>query len=321
MNKAEKVSTAEDSIMSSPIEEKSVLGFSRRLSKYRFGFTLTLLIMAFILVVMWRDIVVSKYPGEQGVYWSRFFGGTSDLVLGDGTHLKFPWDEIYIYSTRLYKIGDKITLLTKDGMQIVVEWSVRFRIDPAHLPELHRNLGPDFAEKVVVPEVISSLRQVLGNYSADEIYAKDEEDLLEEIDDRVRTRVEMFHPIVFETVMLLSLDLPPEMQKGIVEKLLFEQRLLSYGFRLQAEEEEKKRKIIEAEGIKAFEETSKIPMLKWRGIDATLELAKSPNAKIIIMGTGQNNMPLLLNADSPNSDAQAGNRVNPANAVSPTKGK
>jgi regulator of protease activity HflC (stomatin/prohibitin superfamily) len=131
----------------------------------------------------------------------------------------------------------------------------------------------------------------------------------------------MFHPIIFETVMLLSLDLPPEMQKGIVEKLLFEQRLLSYGFRLQAEEEEKKRKIIEAEGIKAFEETSKIPMLKWRGIDATLELAKSPNAKIIIMGTGQNNMPLLLNADSPNSDAQAGNRVNPANAVSLTKGK
>jgi regulator of protease activity HflC (stomatin/prohibitin superfamily) len=102
---------------------------------------------------------------------------------------------------------------------------------------------------------------------------------------------------------------------------LYEQRLLSYDFRLQAETEEKKRKIIEAEGIKAFEETSKVPMLKWRGIDATLELAKSPNAKIIIMGTGQNNMPLLLNADSPNLDAHAANRVNPANPLPPAKDK
>jgi soluble P-type ATPase len=40
-------------------------------------------------------------------------------------------------------------------------------------------------------------------------------------------------------------------------------------------------------------------MLKWRGIQATTELAKSPNSKIIIMGTGQNNLPLLLNADTP----------------------
>jgi regulator of protease activity HflC (stomatin/prohibitin superfamily) len=321
MSKADQTATVEDTSLTSTIEETPVRGFSQRLSQYRFGFTLTLLILAFILVVLWRDIVVSKYPGEQGVYWSRFFGGTSDMVLGEGTHLKFPWDEIYIYSTRVHKVGAKTILLTKDGMEIVIEWAVRYRVDSAHLPELHRNLGPDYAERVVVPEVISSLRQVLGNYSADQIYAKDEMDLLEEIDDRVRTRVEMYHPVIFETLLLLSLVLPEEMKKGIVEKLLYEQRLLSYDFRLQAETEEKKRKIIEAEGIKAFEETSKVPMLKWRGIDATLELAKSPNAKIIIMGTGQNNMPLLLNADSPNLDAHAANRVNPANPLPPAKDK
>ncbi|MDK9725686.1 MAG: prohibitin family protein [Sterolibacteriaceae bacterium MAG5] len=307
MNKADKTSMAEDSSSSqSDVDAKPPLGLSGRLLKYRFGITLSLLVLAFILVVMWRDILVPKYPGEQGIYWSRFFGGTSDMLLGEGTHLKFPWDEIYIYSTRVMKVSDKTVLLTKEGMEIVVDWAARYRIDPAHLPELHRNLGPDYANKVVVPEVISSLRQVFGKYSAEEIYAKSEEDLLEEIDDRARTRMEMFHPIIFETMLLLSLSLPREMQQGIVDKLLYEQRLLSYHYRLRAEEEEKKRKVIEAQGIKAFEETSKVSMLKWRGIDATLELARSPNTKIVVMGTGQNNMPLLLNADGPTTEGQAG---------------
>jgi regulator of protease activity HflC (stomatin/prohibitin superfamily) len=313
MNEADKTEQAGDALSYfAEAKDKPALGLVGRLRKYRFGITLSLLILAFIVVVMWRDILVPKYPGEQGIYWSRFFGGTSDMVMGEGTHLKLPWDEIYIYSTRVMKVSDKTVLLTKEGMEIVVDWAARYRVDPAHLPELHRNLGPDYANKVVVPEVISSLRQVFGKYSAEEIYAKSEEDLLEEIDDRARTRMEMFHPIIFETMLLLSLSLPREMQQGIVDKLLYEQRLLSYHYRLRAEEEEKKRKIIEAQGIKAFEETSKVSMLKWRGIDATLELARSPNTKVVVMGTGQNNMPLLLNADGPSGPVPEGQAGKPA---------
>lgn len=316
MKESDKTEQAGDAWSSlAKAEDKPVLGLVGRLQKHRFNITLSLLILAFIVVVMWRDILVPKYAGEQGIYWSRFFGGTSDMVLGEGTHFKFPWDEIYIYSTRVMKVSEKTVLLTKEGMEIVVDWAARYRVDPAHLPELHRNLGPDYTEKVVVPEVISSLRQVFGKYSAEEIYAKSEEELLEEIDDRARARMEMFHPIIFETMLLLSVSLPREMQQGIVDKLLYEQRMLSYNYRLQAEEEEKKRKLIEAEGIRAFEETSRVSMLKWRGIEATLELARSPNAKIVVMGTGQNNMPVLLNADGPvgpTPASQAGKSVAPA---------
>lgn len=267
----------------------------------RFHITLFFLVVAFILVVLWRDIMVPKYSGEQGVYWSRFFGGTSDLVLGEGTHLKFPWDEIYVYSTRIMLRSQKTVLLTKDGMAVSLDWAVRYRIDPSRLPELHRTLGPQYADRVVVPEVISALRQVVGGYSADQVYAKAEVDLIEEIEDKVKTRVEMYHPIFFETILILGLNLPDEMERGIVEKLLYEQRLLSYDFRLQAEDQERRRKIIEAEGIREFEKTTGMSLLKWRGIEATTELAKSPNSKIIIMGTGQNSLPLLLNADTPST--------------------
>ncbi len=269
----------------------------RWLGAHRFQVTLTLLIVAFVLVAFWREILVPKHAGEQGVYWSRFFGGTSDLILGEGTHLKFPWDDIIIYNTRVQETSGTTGMLTRDGMSISVQWSARYRVEPEHLPELHRTVGPLYAQKVIIPEVVSGLRKVLGNYTAEQIYAQDELSLLGEVDRTVKQQVHSVHPLILESVLILRLDLPQEMARGIVDKLLFEQTLLAYRFRLGAEEEERKRKLIEAQGIRDFENLTGISMLRWRGIDATQELAKSPNAKIIIMGTGQANLPVLLNAD------------------------
>lgn len=269
----------------------------RWVRRHHFQLTLSLLILAFLLVVLWREVVVSNYSGENSVYWSRFFGGTSDRILGEGIHFKLPWDEIIVYNTRVTEAHGKTVMLTRDGMEISVDWSARYRVEPSRLPLLHRSVGPLYAEKVVVPEVISSLRQVLGNYTAEEIYARDERGLIIEIDKTVKANVQSIHPLILERVVLLRLDLPPPMAKGIVDKLLFEQTLLAYRFRLGAEEQERKRKLIEAQGIREFEQTTGVSILKWRGIDATQDLAKSPNAKIIIMGTGQNQLPILLNAD------------------------
>jgi regulator of protease activity HflC (stomatin/prohibitin superfamily) len=267
------------------------------LDRHRFQITLSLLIAAFMLAALWREVVVSNYSGEQSVYWSRFFGGTSDRILGEGVHFKFPWDEIIVYNVRVMEVHGKTGMLTRDGMEINVEWSARYRVEPLKLPALHREVGPMYAEKVIVPEVISSLRQVLGNYTAEQIYARDEAGLIKELDSRVGEHVSEHHPLILERLVLTRLDLPTSMAKGIVDKLLFEQTLLAYRFRLGAEEEERKRKLIEAQGIREFEQITGVSILKWRGIDATQELAKSPNAKIIIMGTGQNNLPVLLNAD------------------------
>lgn len=272
---------------------------------HSFRLILGLLIVAFLFVVMWHDIFVSKHPGEQGVYWSRFFGGTLDGKLGEGTHLKFPWDRIFIYSTRVQESHGTTELLTVDGMPVRVDWSVRYRVDSERLSELHRNLGPQYPDRVVVPEVVSSLRKVLGRYSADQIYARDELSLISEIDKQVKERVELFHSILFETILLLRLELPEKMSKGIIEKQLYEQQLLSYSFRLQGEEEEKKRKLIEAQGIKDFERVARLSILKWRGIEATEELAKSPNAKMIFMGGSQNSLPLLLNLEAAGAGASS----------------
>lgn len=257
---------------------------------------LFLLVVAFMVVLLWDTIIVSLHAGEQGVYWSRFFGGTSDEILGEGTHLKFPWDDIFIYNMRVTELHDQTVLLTKDGMDISVRWSVRYHPRSGGLPLLHRTVGPLYAEKIIVPEVTSTLREVLGNYNAEEIYVSDEKDLLSNLKERLRFHLADY-PIAPDAILITELELPQQLSDGIVKKLLYEQKLLSYRFRLQEAEQERERKQVEAEGIKAFEQISGISILKWQGLNATVDLAKSPNTKIIIMGTDSKQLPLLLNTD------------------------
>lgn len=266
------------------------------LRQFRTGIVLSILTLLFVVVLFWQTILVFNHAGEQGVYWSRFFGGTSPRILGEGAHLKLPWDEIFIYDVRLSAIHEETMLLTKDGMELDIEWSVRFRPIPEDLPFLHQRIGPDYAEKVVVPGIISSLRQVLGNYTAEEIYAYDEQALLAEMEALIDKHF-LVYPVSIKNLLIIRIKLPDKMSAGIVDKLLYKQQMLAYDFRLKAAELEKSRLIIEAEGVKQFEKISNVSILKWRGIDATVQIAKSPNSKIVVIGTNSQSLPLLLNTD------------------------
>lgn len=266
------------------------------LDRYQLGITLFLLISTFLIVLLWDTIVVAEQPGFQGIYWSRFFGGTSTRILGEGTHVKFPWDEIISYDVRVVERHGTITLLTSDGMPIDVGWSVRYRPQTERLPLLNQRIGPDYGNTYVIPEVVASLRETLGKYRADAIYARDESSLTNEFEQHVIARVNV-QPIRVEHVLITRLDLPHKVTEGIVKKLLDEQNLLAYQFRLDAEQKERERKIIEAQGIRDFEKISKVSMLKWQGLQATVELAKSPNSKVIVIGTSSQSMPLLLNGE------------------------
>lgn len=265
--------------------------------KARVGVTLFVLVSAFILTAFWHTILIPIKTGEQGVYWSRFFGGTSDAILREGTRLKFPWDEIYIYDTRMQYVAENTILLTRDGMELNVDWSARYYPMRDTLPELHRTIGPDFARKIVVPQIVGALREIIGNNTAEQVYTGDEDVLLKDIRSFAHKHLDPYK-IMLDNFVILRLDLPKPMQNSIIEKQINEQTMLAYRFRLLAEEEERKRKEVEARGIRAFEEISKIPILQWKGIEATKELAKSQNAKIIIMGSGQNSLPILLNGDA-----------------------
>lgn len=268
----------------------------RYMRQHLFRVTLGLLIASFFVVLLWSTVVVTVPAGHEGVYFSRFLGGTRERRLPEGTRLKLPWDTISIYDTRMQADRESTKVLTEDGMTLSIEFVVQYRPLAHRLPLLHRMLGPEYERTVVVPIVVSAVREILGNYAADEIYTRDKSALLAQVDAMVAQRVESF-PIDFQAVLLQRIDLPEVMAQGIVEKLLQEQKYLAYSHILRASEAERQRKEIEARGIQSFEAISGISMLTWRGLDVTAEFAKSPNAKIVIMGTGANGLPLILNAD------------------------
>jgi regulator of protease activity HflC (stomatin/prohibitin superfamily) len=274
-----------------PTAWRRTLGWIRHYSIYP---TIALLVVLFFGVLASNRIVHNIGPGERGVLWSRFGGGTVlDRTYAEGIRLILPWDRMYVYNIRVQELHDSVVVLSSNGLPITVTYSCRFHPFAGTLPELHQQFGPTYADTLVKPEVISALRGVIGNYRPEDIYARDEAGLLDEIFTALQANLTN-RDVVVQDILIKELRLTAEIEAAINQKLVQEQQSLAYEFRLKTEEAERQRKTIEAQGIRSFEDISHISMLKWRGIEATLELAKSPNTKVIVVGPGENQMPIIL---------------------------
>jgi regulator of protease activity HflC (stomatin/prohibitin superfamily) len=254
-----------------------------------------LLLVAFIVVALPRRVFYSIKSGERGVRWSMFGGGTVlDYDYPEGLRVISPWDKLYIYDVRVQEVRGTVVVLSSNGLPITVSYSVRFRPDLQKLPYLHQTYGPTYIETLIRPEIVSALREVVGNYRPETIYSRSELGLIDETFQSLAGQLTNRY-VVIQTVIIEELRLTPELEGAINQKLVDEQTALAYEFRLSRERSEAERKGIEAEGIKVFERTSGISILKWRGIEATEALAKSPNAKVIVIGPGSNQLPVILN--------------------------
>jgi regulator of protease activity HflC (stomatin/prohibitin superfamily) len=253
-----------------------------------------LLLAAFVMVSLPSRVFYRIPPGVRGVRWSLLGNGTVlDRDYPEGLRVIPPWDRMYLYDVRVQEVRGSVVVLSSNGLPISVSYSVRFRPDLAKLPYLHQTYGPGYIETLVRPEIISALREVIGNYRPETIYSRSELGLIDETYQSLAAQLTNRY-VVVQTVIIEELRLTPELEAAINQKLVDEQTALAYEFRLSREQSEAQRKGIEAQGIKTFEQVSGISILKWRGIEATEELAKSPNSKIIMIGTGSNQLPILL---------------------------
>jgi regulator of protease activity HflC (stomatin/prohibitin superfamily) len=272
----------------------------------------------FLVAMFWQSIFIEIGPGEGGVLYRLFLGGTeieshittdkegaevehyvqSSEYYKEGLHVIFPWDTMYIYNLRLQQVPDSFHVLSKDGLSINVEVSIRFRPEKARLGLLHQRIGPDYIERVVKPDVQSVCRYVFGQYKPDEIY--DTQGLITELIKQDAMAHLAAHFVDLDDVLLRSVTLPPTVASAIESKLRAQQVMEEYTYRVESEKKEKERKTIEAEGIKAFQDVSMATLpdfeqyLRYKGIEATLELAKSPNSKIVIIGGGEDRLPIIL---------------------------
>jgi regulator of protease activity HflC (stomatin/prohibitin superfamily) len=263
---------------------------------------LVLLLLA--LGFLWPRVFISVPPGSSAVMYRFFDGGTvTDRVWGEGLNIIPPWDKLTTYETRMQERQLKFDVLSEEGLDLGVELSIRYRATKEMLGYLHQDIGPEYFDRLIRPEVKAHVRRTFGSRPAHEIYSS-ARDVLQELgkistlgrqqDDSTAT------PYVhILELKLVDLELPDIVESAIADKYKQEQLMLEYRYRLEREAKEAERKRTEAAGIRDYNLiASKVSpdLLRWRSIDATLELAKSQNAKVVVLGGGQGAQ-MLLNVD------------------------
>jgi regulator of protease activity HflC (stomatin/prohibitin superfamily) len=256
------------------------------------------LVTLFLLAFLWNRIFVLIEAGYAGIIYRPFSGGTDvNRTYNEGLHIVAPWNRVTMYNTRVQQTGDTFEVLSSDGLEIAVDVSIRYRPVREQLGLLHRDIGPEYVTKIIKPEIQSQFRFILGQYLPAEIYTSQgfivqtvKQGGLAQLDDRY---------ILLDDLLLKAVRLPLPVAQSIESKLRAQQLALEFDYRLQTEVKEAQRKRIEADGIRAFQEIITAggiteSYLRFRGIEATLELAKSPNSKVIVIGGGRDGMPIIL---------------------------
>lgn len=288
------------------------------IKKQLLGFLIILMALLLIVLYFAPQMFITVYPGEVGVLFRRLTDGTElKDEFDEGIVVIWPWDILYKYDIRLQEHSKTIEVLTKDGLLVETEVSLRFSPNIHTIGVLHKFIGPNYAETVVIPEVEARTRNIISSFDLEELYSTDRaliqrmisDSTLKGINDQVILDTILLKDgkaesyVIFEDLFIKNIRLPEVVANQIEKKIVAEQKYLTYEYTLKEEKQEALRKAIEAAGIDSFQIRSGIPILKWKGLEVTQKLAESPNSKLIIMGT-DGDLPILLNGEVPDAKTE-----------------
>ncbi|MBF0118396.1 MAG: prohibitin family protein [Desulfobacterales bacterium] len=259
-------------------------------------FIISLLIFLFLVVYLANSIFITIKAGEAGVLYRKFFGGTVvDRVYGEGLHILFPWDTMFIYNVRIQEAPKEFEVLTKNGLKVKLIVSIRYSPEYFFLGALHKRIGPEYLNIVIIPQIETILRVVLGKLDVEEVYTSQRaviEKTLNEAIEQVSQRY-----IFIDNVLIKRIILPEAIEKAIENKAAQKQKAEAYIYMVEQEKKEAEMKKIKAEGYKIYNETIRASLtqeiLKWESIQATLKLAESQNSKIVVIGDSKSGMPII----------------------------
>jgi len=264
------------------------------------GSTRTFLIVAVVLVLVTMVgacMTESIGSGERGVKYSSFSGTNLESVYGEGLHVFWPWESLIVYDVRYRSNDERLEALSSNGLTITMDVSVRYRPDPRALPRLHTTIGPDYYERLIQPELRSAAREIVGHYTPEDLYSTRRIELQQRIAARI-ARVAQQQHIGVDAVLIRDVVLPQQIRAAIEAKLQEEQRVQQLSFSIELATREAERRRIEAEGQAAAQRilnSSLTPaLLQYEGIQATLQLAQSTNAKVVVIGGNGDGLPIIL---------------------------
>ena len=208
----------------------------------------TILIVLFVIIYFWHSIFITIKAGEGGVLYLRFFGGTVvDRVYSEGFHMIAPWDSMTQYNVRYQVINHQMYALTRKGMRIQINLTIRYSPEYKLLGVLHQRVGPDYQNKIVIPEAEAVIRKIIGQFNSEEVYST-KRALVQRIVDEAITEVSQRFVRV-DDMIITKVELPLTIRKAIEAKLEQRELALAYEFRLERETKEAERKRIEGKGF------------------------------------------------------------------------
>ena len=248
------------------------------------------------LLIAFVQIWTVVPAGHVGVV--DFFGNVSDNTLLPGVNFVNPLAKVVKFDARTQEMKETMEVPSKEGLSIQLEISLLYSLNKENANKIYKSVGEDYVDKIVLPQFRSVVRGVTSQFDAQALYTGEREKLQE----MIRKDLEKIvgpRGINIESSPLRRITLPSRLTAAIEEKLKADQESQRMQFVLQKEKQEAERKRIEAKGIADFQDiVSKgisDQLLRWKGIEATENLAKSTNAKVVVIGAGKNGLPLILN--------------------------
>ena len=295
-----------------------ILGLPKKIRQLTLGWCRRHIVLLMILsvvaatsvVLLFKRIVVVIPAGSVGVIYRPFSDGIDvRQVYREGLNLNLPWNTVTQYSARVNVETLELTLLTADLLETQVTVAFQYEINRLTVPLLHKYAGTDFLKKIIVPKVISAVREMVSKQSSKEVFTDDIQRVIKRIaivaDDSI---IDQLSPpgsanvklVNISAVQLISVSYPEEVRAAIRQKMVASQNADAFKYNISISEQEAQRKVIEAQGIKNFQDIAFggviADYLRYRGIEASEALAKSENAKVLLFGSGSSGLPLVLDS-------------------------
>jgi prohibitin 1 len=261
-------------------------------SRLRGGFQAAAGLFAVLMLGCMFTVISAGHIGVVDV-----FGNVSPNALKAGIQFVNPMARVVQMSIQTVEGKETMDVPSKEGMTMQLEMSVLYHLDPEKAAQVYREVGLDYEKTIIETNFRSVARGVTASFEAKALYTSEREQVTQLITVDLQ---KLLGPrgIIIESTPMRKLTLPTKLLNSIEEKLSADQESQRMQFVLTKEKQEAERKRIEAQGIADFQAIVTLgitdKLLQWKGIEATQELAKSPNSKIVIIGNPKNGLPLVL---------------------------
>ena len=252
-------------------------------------------IAALLLIIVFFSSVTRVGTGHVGVL--TLFGKVTGETLGEGIHVINPLKTNNEMSIQTQTLKESASVPSSEGLMMSLDTSLIYHLNPDRSTEVFQKIGADYENLVVEPTLRSAIREATASHSANALYTGEREMVAKQIYDQLTGELNK-RGLTVENVLLRDIQLPATLKAAIEAKQQAEQESLAMNFRLQKETQEAQRKRIEAAGVRDFQQIVAQgitpSLLEWKGIEATENLAKSPNSKVVVIGNSKNGLPLIL---------------------------